>query len=382
MPKPAGQIQQEMAAIVANGGRYSLWDIPTPTGRLRREWIEAVARDVTPFLRTRQPWCLGARLPDVSVLHSAAAHYAATSQAAKSFVSQDIHVHGVMAALTSRHLNYELVADWRLAEQDVRSPLLIVEHPEAVTDEVATGVLKFLDKGGHVLWSGMGLNARLQEAFGVKVISEGGNPEPLEVVGEAVGMKLQRGLFRMGSPGAQTMLQVQTSEGKRFPLLASRAVGRGRAFYVAIPLMSRYAGQSVPVELIDKVLDAVLPADRRRLVTDASSSVEVVLREKDGQQVVHLVNMSSGKRRSLVSQAAVLYPGAAADGQRGTRSEPVITDIPPAPSCHVSLRLERRPAAVTLQPQNQPLSDWRYETGRLEVTVPEFAIHQMVVVKP
>ena len=172
MPKPVGQIQQEMAVIIANGGRYSLWDIPTPTGRLRQEWVEAIARNVAPFLRARQPWCLGERLPDVSVLHSAAAHYAATNHAPMSFVSQDIHVQGVQAALASRHLNYEMIADWRLAQQDIRSPLLIVEDPEAVTEEVALGVLKFLDAGSRVLWSGRGLNQQLQQAFGVKVLAD------------------------------------------------------------------------------------------------------------------------------------------------------------------------------------------------------------------
>jgi hypothetical protein len=382
MPKPAGQIQQEMAAIIANGGRFSLWDIPTPTGRLRREWIEVVARDVAPFLRARQPWCLGTRLPDVSVLHSAAAHYAATSLAAKTFVSHNIHVQGVVAALTPRHLNYEMLPDWRLAEQDVRSPLLIVEHPEAVSDEVVTGVLNFVNKGGHVLWSGTGLSARLQEVCGIRVLAEADKPEAFEVVGPTAQAKVKSRLLRVECKAAQNLLQAQTREGKRFPLLVSRAVGRGRMHYLAAPLMSRYADQSAPAALVDKILDIALPSAQRRLATDAPSSVEIVLREKNGQHVVHLVNMAAGKRTSTVAQAVVLYPGATSDGQTGIRPERLITDIPSAPPCRVVLRMERRPAAVTLQPQNQPSGDWQYEDGRLTVCVPDFAIHQMVVVKP
>lgn len=380
-PKPAGQIQQEMAVIIANGGRFSLWDIPTPEGALRKEWVEAMARDVTPFLRACQPWCLGTRLPDVAVLHSAAAHYAATRQSAKSFVSSDRHVSGVIAELASRHLNYELIPDWRLTEHDVRSPLLIVEDPEAVTDAVAAGILAFLERGGRVLWSGMGLTPQLQKTFGVTVAAGDNKPETLAVVGEVPALQFVRNLCRVECSTAQTLMQVSTLDGKRFPLLTKCAVGRGTVFYAAVPLMSRYDRQRVPATLVDKVIESTLPPSDRRLVTDAPACVEVMLREREGQQVVHLVNLAEGKRTTSTYNAAVLYPGVVKDGQRGLRPERIITDIPAAPACRVSLRLEGRPASVTLQPQNQPLTHWKYENSRLEIAVPGFAIHQMVVVK-
>ena len=270
-----------------------------------------------------------------------------------------------------------MISEWRLAAHDVRSPLLIVEDPEAVTDEVATGVFKFLQDGGHVLWSGRGLSPRLQTAFGVKIVAEPREPEPLKTGG----VTFAGNLIRLACPAAQSLVEVQTADGTRFPLLTSQATGRGQAFCAAVPLFSRLAHQTVPAELIDKVLDSVLPQSSRRLLTNASAHVEVGLREKDGQQIVHLVNMAQGKRQSVVYNSAVLYPGVASDGQRGIRPERVITDIPPTTACHVSLQLDRRPSSVSLEPQHQPAIDWKYENGRLEIDVPPFAIHQMIVVK-
>lgn len=58
-----------------------------------------------------------------------------------------------------------------------------------------------------------------------------------------------------------------------------------------------------------------------------------------------------------------------------------ITQIPPVAPCHVSLRLPQKPATVQLQPQNAPLDRWRYEGGRVEVEIPKFDVHQMVVMK-
>ncbi|MBN2450836.1 MAG: hypothetical protein JXR77_10630 [Lentisphaeria bacterium] len=38
--------------------------------------------------------------------------------------------------------------DWRLLDGDVRSPLLLVEHPRALADEEIAAMLRFAEKGG------------------------------------------------------------------------------------------------------------------------------------------------------------------------------------------------------------------------------------------
>ncbi len=71
--KPRVQLEQEMAIILAHGGRYFAWDSPSREGGLIAPHYEMMARVITPFLRARQTWCLGShRLPDVSLFHGAA----------------------------------------------------------------------------------------------------------------------------------------------------------------------------------------------------------------------------------------------------------------------------------------------------------------------
>jgi hypothetical protein len=67
-PKPPVQIQQEMAIVVANGGRFNVWDSPTAESGLSAERHEFLAEHVAPWLAARKQWCLGStRQPDVSL---------------------------------------------------------------------------------------------------------------------------------------------------------------------------------------------------------------------------------------------------------------------------------------------------------------------------
>jgi hypothetical protein len=369
-PKPAEQIEQEMAIIVANGGRYNAWDNPTPESGLVPERLEFLGRVVAPFLRAREPWCLGSkRLPDVSLLHSAAAHYAASEAATTSFTRGDNRIDGAAEALPRLHLNYEMVPDWRLERQDVRGRLLIVEHPKRLTRQTIDALIQYVRSGGRLLLTGMGigLDKRLEEVFGIAGFTGAQGPEPLVFKSGDTRAPFEHWLFRVELSEATQLLGVEDAQGKTHPVLTKHRFGQGTAFYAALPLLSRHGKNVVPRALLEAVFAEALPPDERLLTTDAPETVEVVLRNKDGRHVVHLVNMARGNRRIV-------------DG--GPRRLPIITDIPPVPGCRISVRLPERPRSVELQPQGTGVEGWTYEHGRLEAEIPQFGVHQMVVIEP
>ena len=366
-PKPRSQIEQEMAVIVANGGRYNAWDTPTPQSGLTPERFEFMGRVVTPFLRERQPWCLGfERVPDVSLLHSAAAHYAANDKAAPSFNRANNRIDGASAALVKQHLNYEMLPDWRLHEQDVRGRLLIVEHPKVLTQRTVESLIHFVSEGGSLLITGMGLSQseELRKTFGIAKIDGSSGSEPLSFKSADGDEPFGHWLSRVTPSTASVLLNVSDADGDRYPLLTQSEHGRGKAFYVPIPLLTLHGKDIVPRPLLDHVFDLVLPPSERLLSTDAPDTVEVVLRKKDRRHVVHLVNMAPGTREVFRS---------------GNRRHTKITAIEPAPECRIVVKTPGRPVAVELQPQGTSLHDWHYEGGRVEIRVPGFDIHQMVV---
>lgn len=368
-PKPRCQIEQEMAIVIANGGRFNAWDNPTPESGLVAERFVFMGKVMTPFLRSRQPWCeKSERLADVSLLHSAAIHYAVTETAATSFTKRNNRIDGATRLLPTLHLNYEMLPDWRLASGDVGSPLVIVEHPKGMPRETADRLLNFVRGGGNLLLTGMGVaqDKRFAELFGVRVLSSPKGPEELaaNIDGETCAFK--HWLFRLQATGAETCLAVKAADGKRYPLLTRSSLGQGNVYCVPLPLLTNQGQQEVPGAVLEAVFERVLPEEERLLSTDAPETIEVVLRRQGDRRIVHLVNMARGERELFRS---------------GNRAYPLIRSLPPAPPCRITLREAVPPASVRLEPQGQPIEGWNYEAGRLTINVPEFDVHQIVVVE-
>lgn len=316
--KPQAQLEQEMAIILAHGGRYFAWDNPTAETRLVAERYEMMARVVSPFLRARQRWCLGSRrLPDVSLFHGAAAHYAQSFASLAAFPRQNAPLLAACEGLRRLHLSPEMVSDRRLEGGDIRGRLLLLEDTAVLPDPHRDALRRYVERGGRVLLTGKAIDAA-----------------QLPGVAKPEGTGLSR-----------------------------HTLGKGEVFQLAQPLFSPAASTSAdPVE----VMSQILPPTERRLVCDGPSTVEVVVREKANEQILHLVNIAPGKR------------------QRDPKVQPFlnleIKELPPAPPCRVTLRVPQRPGSVTLQPQGEPLANWTWDDGRLDLAVPGFDVHQLVVV--
>ena len=358
-----------MAVIIANGGRYFVWDDPTPESGLTPERFVYMQQVVAPFLRARQAWCLGyQRVPDVSLLNAASAHYAVTEQKTTSFTRPDNRIDGACRTLAQLHLNFEMLGDWRLLDQDVRSPVLIVEHPKRLSSETRTALIDFVRAGGHLLMTGMGLvtDERFADVFGLRLQQNPTHDEPLRGHLPNQEVAFRHWLYRVVPKGAETLISVADQAGQRYPFLTGHQYGQGKAFYVSVPLLSLHGPDVVPEPLIRAVFEHAVPAESRWLTSDAPDTVEVVLRKKENQYAIHLVNMAPGDRQSF---------------KVGTRGYTMITGLPPVPRSHVSARLPARPKAVWLEPQHQKLPDWKYDRGRLTVELPEFAVHQVVAIQ-
>lgn len=107
------------------------------------------------------------------------------------------------------------------------------------------------------------------------------------------------------------------------------------------------------------MLDLALPRSERKLVVDGQPTIEASLCHNGGERIVHLVNKSKGV-------------------EKGEGFAQLIMSIPPTPPCHVSLKMAKKPAAVTLQPGARKPLNWRYANGRVEIDVPGFAVHEIV----
>jgi hypothetical protein len=361
-----------MAIVVANGGRFNVWDSPTPESGLTPGRHEFLAKHVAPWLADRKAWCLrSTRLPDVSLLNASAAHYAVTDAAGPvCFSRRDNRIEGAANLLPRLHLNYEMVGDWRLHDQDVRSPLLLVEHVKRLTERDVNALVEFVRRGGKVLLSAMGVNhgrgQPLHNVFGIRNIVGPKSAEQLTVEAGDGNYAFAHHLFRYDLTTAETMIEAKDASGQRSPLLTRNRFGEGEAYYFATPMLTAHGSSAVPLGLLRETFRMVAPPKDRRVTVAAPESVEMVLRKQGSSLVLHLVNMAAGKRETVT---------------RGRRRYVTIRSLPKVPPCRFSVRAEQKPARVVLQPQGTVQTSWRYEDGRVHGIVPQFEVHQMVVLE-
>lgn len=65
--------------------------------------------------------------------------------------------------------------------------------------------------------------------------------------------------------------------------------------------------------------------------------------------------------------------------KRGWYRPVTIHSLPAVRPHNATVRLPDEPRAVRLQPEDVPLEDWTYRDGRVELQVPAFDVHRMIV---
>jgi hypothetical protein len=368
VPKPKGQIEQEMAVIISNGGHYFVWDNPSPKGGLSRERFEMLGEVAAPFLRSRQEWCTDSkRAPDVSLFHGSASHYATTQSSPKAFSAENEVFRDADLSLREMHLNHEMISDERLSKLDIHSKLLIIEDPLVLTRENRIAILNFVTKGGTLLITGHGIEGPdMQKITGLEVVKAPDQVEGCMVNIEDKQISLNHQMASVITTNAKKVIVGSLANGEEIVLLTLNKLGKGRVYSVPFALFSNTLEMGIRGKFKEYVMERILPLSKRLASTDAPSSVEIILREKDNQKVVHLVNMAKGERTR--------------DERNSWNLSTCIKNIPATPPCNITLSLTGKPKSVILQPQGLEVMDWTYKKGYLQVTVPSFDIHQMLIV--
>ena len=360
--KPFAQLEQEMALIICNGGRFQAWDQPAEVTDERISYLKRISR----WLGERQPFCQQTvSLPDATILHSKAAHYKLTMQDDSCNVAQDPPLFDTAKSLGQNHINYEIIADWRLREGPVRSNLLVVEDAAALDDKTIEALGTYAHKGGQVLFTGKTITCSPAAAklAGIALISD--NPQKMDLAVElSTGTTccVHADYYPIKIDRSKVLLKAELSEkehGEYYPVLTANSSGNGMVYYCPLAVFSR-KDSVIPDEIKTEILNIVLPKEQRQINVEGPATIEVSLRKKKAMYVVYLVNTAEGH-------------------QLGKHYSRVITDIPPAPNSRLSLKIPEKPISITREPGNRK-AQWSAENGRIHINVPGFSISEMVVV--
>lgn len=333
--KPAVQLEQEAAVVLMQGGGFQIYYQPTRAGWIDDRYIGVMER-VARFCRERQAVSHQTEaVPGIGVVFSTASLYTTANKMFGGWGAHTNPARGMVDALVAAHYSVDVIPEWKLGDVAARYKLIVLPDWPNPGSAVKEALTRYVREGGALLLAGAGNASLFAAELPVRFKREASQQQAFVPGTEVFGNV--SGVWCDVDPGAATVIE------RRFPTYDSTrdgvpaatvsTLGKGRIAAIYGPIGVVYAAtHAAPTrEFIRKAVDAVYTPDLR---LEAPPVIEAALRRKDGATLLHLFN-------SAQMQVAADYA--------------VVDYIPPVGPVSVSLRLDRKPARVTVEPGGQML---------------------------
>lgn len=370
-PKTAEHLQQEGSVITANGAGWGIAITAYADDSLPESEF-ALAAKAAAFVRERETWLRDTRSASyVAILHSETTHARAGNGLYDPGPCLD-RIRGAHQIFTELHHPHDVLTWAPLSGSLARYSVIVLPEQIALPPEVDEMLTEWVFSGGCLVVSGR-VSPRImediptfamQEALGVtwtgRQRSEGWVQHrglPLRLVAPICEVALDDAemvapLLRSGHETRQESLGI--------PAVTRKTLGEGEVYYIAADLFTAYHRSQYPGlrEIVADLLAQAMPLSP--FTTTAAPSVEMTLRLKGRELILHAVDHSPGK--SLAQNSAF------------------IESVPRNEGFQVGMAIPDPPVSVRLQPEGTE-PEWSYADQVLSVTVPPFHIHTMLVVE-
>lgn len=362
--KSVTQLCQEAAVVLAQGGGYQAYFRQKRDGSIY-DWHMRLMAGVAAFCRERQAFCHRAEaVPQVALLYSRAAHYRASSRLFAPWGSEGIQaLRGVLQALLDGQNSVQIVSEHHLAGRMRDWPLIVVPEWDYLEPAFRDELAAYVRGGGNLLLVGPRAGALFAEESGVTL--EGAPGSEVRFLAHADWLAGFTGARQKVTPGAagRVIGRLHEQDDPRSPSIPAATVatlGSGRIATIWFAFGDRYLKARTPTarDFLDALVDDLLPEPVARVT--GSHQVDVSVMRKEGRLLVNLVNTA---------------------GPHADAKVYVLDDLPPAGPLQVAIRHDRKPKAVTLEPGGRK-QRFGYRDGRVLLTLPPVAIHDVVVVEP
>jgi beta-galactosidase GanA len=314
--------------------------------------------EVAKFCRARQAVCHGAMpVPQVALLYSTAAHY----RSIHGLFNRDLsRIRGTLQALLECQLSVEVLSEHALTGRMAEYPLIVVPEMDYLEPAFRQELSDYVRGGGNLLLVGPESAALFAEELGVtfegparsetRYLEHAGVVTPTKDAVRDVALKTARrfGQLRSSPEGGA---EVQ-------PAASIAELGRGKIAATYFCFSRGYlADRSAAARAFLKDLSRQL-FPRPMVEIAGTEDVDVSVMRRNRRLAVHLVNTA---------------------GPHADANLPQFDAIPEVGPVEVRIRLSQKPARVSLEPDGGALP-FAYADGEVRLTLPELAIHAVVVV--
>lgn len=354
--KPAAQLQQEAAVVLAQGGGFQIYYQPSRSGYFEQSHIEVMGK-VADFCRTRQPYCqntLG--LANIAVLFSKESLYSTTDRLFGGWGRASSPASGWLDALVANQYAVDVLPDWKIQRDAVtRYQMVVVPEWTGIGAGTRDLLLDLAKDGLKLVVSGAQNAALFGPPAGIQLED---SPEQVETYlagGEVLANV--KGLWqklRGGEPLENRYLGYDSTK-PGITAAVSASVGRGEVLLIPGPIGGVYKATHAPAvrQFVERM---VAPRVDPLVRVQSPPTVEVSVRSKGGATFIHLLN-------STGMQVAGDYSA--------------IDFVPTIGPVQLAVKLPARPAKVTLQPEGRALP-FDMKDGRLMTAVDSLHIHSIV----
>jgi hypothetical protein len=355
--KPAVQLQQEAAVVMAQGGGFQIYYQPTRAGKVDDRHIQVMSK-VAGFCRARQKVSHKTEsVPQIGVVFSTHSLYATGNKLFGGWGAAVDPARGMIDALVESHHSVDVVPEWKLAEVAARYPLLVLPDWPSSGEGIKRDLTAYVRNGGNLLIAGAENAALFADLLGVRFPKTAARVAAY-VPGEEVFGNIEGIWQDVELAGAQSIEQrYPTYDSTRDAQCAATlsTLGSGRIIAAYGPLGRVFAAAHAPGtrQFLERLVRRVY---QPMVECEGPPTVEVALRRKEGKLLVHLLNFC---------------------GMQVAGDYAVMDFVPSVGPLKLRIRTPRRPAAVTLLPEGRAVNgEWR--DGVWTGTVDKLDIHSVV----
>ena len=356
--KPAVQLQQEAAVVLAQGGGFQVYYQPTRAGWIDERNVGVMAR-VAQFCRDRQAVSHQTEaVPEIGVVFSKTSLYRTANKLFGGWGSHCDPARGFVDALVECQYSVDVIPEWRIRELASQYWLIVLPDWPNIGTDVKDDLAAYVKNGGTLLIAGAETAALFRDHLPVRFI---GSPsdQAAFVPGTEVFANV-KGMWQTVENGTAEVIE------SRFPTFDSRqdgavaatlsTLGTGKVAAIYGPFGTVYAATHAPAarQFLRKVVDRVFTP---KLRVSAPPTVEVALRRKGPKTLVHVLNLAQ-------MQVSGDYA--------------VMDYVPSVGPVEIELAMERRPSRVTTAPGGQPLKG-KWVNGSWSGTLDRLHLHSVIV---
>ena len=357
--KPVVALEQEAAVILAQGGAYGIYYVPSRAGWVNEREI-GIAAEVARFCRQRQRWSHRSEsIPEVGVFFSGRSLYRTAGRVFGGWGEAEAPAAGAMRVQLACGYSVDMIPDWLANEAVARYPVVVLPDWTDIGDDAVSTLAGYVADGGKLLVCGAE-NARLfASVFGLK-IKDGPQEHDFFVEDPSSGLAELVGSWgEIEAEDSNVLAWASRSRDTRrstTPLAVRVVHGKGTAIVCPAPVMSAYDKGSTPV--LRSIVGRIVKTLHAPMVDlgEELPAVEIVLRKKEQMTFIHLINTEGAPVSNEFRHTGV---------------------VPATGSLHLAIRLPAAPEKVFLEPEGILLNG-RYQAGTWQGVLPSLHVHSIV----